>query len=850
MRKRWLTVENTQSKQAIAGGACNPKRVPIGITLGLLLAGITMSLSACGGGGGDGGGGGPTPVPSAQVVSGSVQAPGGQVTLFTQPSLWEQAAGVLSSEAVAALSGLSPVPDGTPVQLIRINEAGNVLATLASTTVSGGRYSFNLTSLGLSPSSNLVVRVINMGTGVQLRAFVTGTSVDLDPISEAAIRLVVEHMTLTPGTTLNQFTVTELRDIAGAVHQLATVRQLAAGLNIEATVSAIQTAVASETGLTAFIVAAAGPGETTEGPGDIGNYFPLTQGNTWRFQGTHTETGQPTTQFSNTMTVNGTKPIGTVMTTVLAESNPLNSGVGEEDYSLKDSRGFLNYGNNDPADTLSPKLIPYRDLLFPLNLGVTSETVNKKGVDFGQDLDLPPDGKNETADVLLQITVEKFEDATVPKGMFSNVVKIVRKATLTVFSSAGSGSATVVDTQTEWFAPGIGPVKRTIEIQDVTNQVTESSTEELTDHFVKSFGAPVSYPPNGVAFKQPAVGDLNGDGRNDVVVTAGFGPTVPIFYQTSQGQLSPFVLLDASSTMTTVHRIAVGDLNSDGKADLVLTGTCTSCGSGFQGRVLIRYQHPTNGTLLSGQAVAIASDVAASAAIGDINADGRNDLVVMNLQGRLSIYYQLANGSLAPEIVYDKILGDLTVEVHIADMDNDGDQDIVVQNFLTSQGQFSVIKQNSSVTPGVLSSTPETYTASGAFRSFALGDLNADGRNDVVVSDYSNFTLQVFLQNSTGTLNAPITIPPGAGGLPAGIKIADIDGDGRNDLVADAGQNVLVYLQAPDHSFSNPIAYPYQSGFCCSGGEPVVGDVTGDGKPDVVVSEDHLGLFVFANVRQ
>ena len=531
MRGRWLNIENKQSAQAIAGGACNPKNVTIGITLGLLLAGITMSLSGCGGGGGDGGGGGPTPAPSAQVVSGSVQAPGGQVTLFIQPSLWERAAGVFSSEAVAALSGLSPVPDGTPVQLIRINEAGNVLATLASTTVSGGRYSFNLTSLGLSPASNLVVRVINLGTGVQLRAFVTGTTVDLDPIAETAVRLVLDHIILTPGTTLNQFTVTELRDIAGAVHQLATVRQLAGGLNIEATVSAIQTAVASETGLTAFIVSAAGPGETTEGPGDIGNFFPLTQGNTWKFEGTHAETGQPTTQFSNTMTVNGTNPVGTVMTTVLAESNPLNSGVAEEDYSLKDSRGVLNYGNNDPADTLSPKLIPYRDLLFPLNVGVTSEVVNKTGVDFGQDLDLPPDGKNETANVLLQVTVEKFEDVTVPKGTFSNVVKIVQKATLSVFSSSGFGSATVVSTQTVWFAPGVGPVKRTIEIQDVTNQVTESSTEELVDVFTAK---QISLTTNDIIYDPDtqriyaSIPGSPGSIRSIDPATGNIGPQIPV----------------------------------------------------------------------------------------------------------------------------------------------------------------------------------------------------------------------------------------------------------------------------------------------------------------------------------
>ncbi|HSA86240.1 MAG TPA: hypothetical protein VLE46_08655, partial [Nitrospira sp.] len=303
----------------------------IAVTLG-----FALTLAACGG---DDGGVPPPPPPAQIIVSGTVQAPAGQVALFTKPSRWERIGTLVFPEAVAALSGLNSVPDGTPVQLVRIDDAGNVAATLASTSVIGGRYSFNLTSLGLSPASNLAVRVVNPGTGAQLRAFVSGTTVDLDPISETAVRLVLERIALTPGTTLNQFTVTELRDIAGATNQLAIAKQLTAGLNIEATVSAIKTAVASDTGLTGFILAAAGPGETPEGPGDIGNYLPLTQGNTWQFQGTHSETGQPTVQFSNIMTVNGTKPIGPVTTTILAESNPLNSGAAEEIYYLKDSRG-------------------------------------------------------------------------------------------------------------------------------------------------------------------------------------------------------------------------------------------------------------------------------------------------------------------------------------------------------------------------------------------------------------------------------------------------------------------------------------------------------------------------------
>lgn len=53
MRGHWRNFENRQSEKAIVGSACNPKKVSIGITLWLLLAGITMSLSGCGGGGGE-----------------------------------------------------------------------------------------------------------------------------------------------------------------------------------------------------------------------------------------------------------------------------------------------------------------------------------------------------------------------------------------------------------------------------------------------------------------------------------------------------------------------------------------------------------------------------------------------------------------------------------------------------------------------------------------------------------------------------------------------------------------------------------------------------------------------------
>ena len=813
----------------------------VGIIRSLVATVSMFALAACSGGdGGDGGASTSSSSPTAQV-SGAVLIPGGQVA-FTPPSLWERIAGIASSDAVAALSGLSVAADGTEVRLARIDERGNIAATLASTAVSKGRYSFDLASLGVSPSSNLVVRVANSGTGAQMRAFVTGSTVDLDPVSEAAVRLALDQIKLVPGMTLNQFTIRELADLTGGVGQLAALKQLTAGLNIETTVTAIKTAAANEAGLQTFLIAAAGPGETPEGPGDIGNFFPLTQSSTWEFQGAHSVGGALPTNFSNTMAVKGPIQLPGVNATVVSESNSSASGP-EDVYYVKDSRGIMNHGTNRP-DPLTSNLVPYREIVFPLNPGETRQLITRTGVTYAQDLD--GDGRLETANVISEFTVEKFEDVTVPLGSFTNTAKVIHKTILTVISSAGFGSVTVTGTQTTWFAPGVGPVKRKLVIEE-DGQVTDSIDEELVNHYFSNFGPVVFHSSNGSNYYQAAVGDLNGDGRGDVALTVQNPTSVRIFYQDSQGNLSPFTALNISSSLTSVSRIAVGDLNNDGKADLVVTGACVACARGADGRVVIYYQHPTNGSLLSGKVIQMSANLAASAAIGDINGDGRRDLVVVNLQGSLSIYYQLPNGSLGAEVIYDKVHGDLSTEIHIADMDNDGDQDIVTQDFRDTQGQFSVVKQDSTVTPGILSNSPETYQIPGGFRAFDLGDVNGDGRNDVVVWDYVNLTLSVFLQSPTGTLQAPFALPSFNG---SGVKIADVNADGLNDLLSNAGNNLVVLLQAPNHTFGKPIFYHYQSEYIGIGEPFAVGDITGDNKPDAVLTHSSLGLFVLPNTTQ
>ncbi len=459
---------------------------------------VLLLLAACGGGGGGGGGGGSTPPPAQTIVSGAVQAPGGQVAFYRQQGPLERFAALFRSVAYAAVTGVSPVPDGTPVQLGQMTSLGT-LSILATTNTSGGRYSFNLTSLGLSFSSDLVVRVVNTSTGAQMRAFVTGETVNLDPVSETAVRIILEHLAIPPGASLSNFTPQELRDLVGALDLLTSTNQIAAGLTIETAVTAVKQSAAADAGLMSFLAAAAGVGDTTEGPGDIGNYHPIAQGGTWRFQGTKLETGQQPVNFVNSARIAGTKAVGSLTAIVFAESNPDGLGQGIEDYLIKDNRGITNYGNNDATDLLTPQLIPYRTLRFPLQPGATFESVNKAGLNFG---DLDGDGKNETGDVLAQVTVVAFESVIVPAGTFANSAKIEARITNTVTLSSNGTKVTVTETHTEWLAPGVGPVKR--QSQTTGQGFSETVTEELAKEKLISTGN-VVFPSIAVSSQ----GDVN-----------------------------------------------------------------------------------------------------------------------------------------------------------------------------------------------------------------------------------------------------------------------------------------------------------------------------------------------------
>jgi len=238
-----------------------------------------------------------------------------------------------------------------------------------------------------------------------------------------------------------------------------------------------------------------------------------------------------------------------------------------------------------------------------------------------------------------------------------------------------------------------------------------------------------------------------------------------------------------------------------------------------------------------------------SVAVSDLNGDGRPDVVVGNrcpssgdcTNGIVSVLLGEGDGTFRAPVNYGTGGWNFTFTVAIVDLNVDGKPDLVVSNNFTLGGwpigSVSVLLGNGDGTfqPAV------NYNSGGSIAlSVAAGDLNGDGKPDLVVVD-SGSPVSVLLGKGDGTFHTPVTYPAGCRD-PYSVAIGDVNGDGKPDVVltndfADAPWwqrgSVSVLLGNGDGSLQAPITYD-SGGFGAT--SIAIADVNGDGHPDLVVA--------------
>ena len=252
------------------------------------------------------------------------------------------------------------------------------------------------------------------------------------------------------------------------------------------------------------------------------DYFPDQIGNEWHYRGQITEGPLQTIEhkfFSNVSSVTGTNAIKGMTVTVFHDTNPGNHGPSDSFYR-RDSVGIVYYGS-EPGTPFEKQLVPYQIVRFPMKASSSFPQFNRKGLDFGTDLDR--DGIDEKADAQGDATVVGRDSVTVPAGTFKDAVKVEARMHIQIHLSGEKRTTPGTDVMTAWFVKGVGLVKY-VERQEFSpledQGVVTDIMEELESYEIKPQKASLGRRESST---EGLLADDAGDHKlRQVLLTSGF----------------------------------------------------------------------------------------------------------------------------------------------------------------------------------------------------------------------------------------------------------------------------------------------------------------------------------------
>ena len=310
-----------------------------------------------------------------------------------------------------------------------------------------------------------------------------------------------------------------------------------------------------------------------------------------------------------------------------------------------------------------------------------------------------------------------------------------------------------------------------------------------------------------------AIGDLNGDGKLDLVVVPEFYDSVFVVLGKGDGT---FEEKRGFGTRAFPADVAIGDFNGDGKPDLVVASKGSAAVS-----VLLGNGDGTFGAKMDYGT----GSTSESVAIGDLNypPDGKLDVVTV---GHDSVWVLLGNGDGTFEEKRGSGTGGSPHDVAIGDLNGDGKPDLTTAN---DPGVWVLLGNGD----GTFEDERGFGAGSRAWH-LAIGDLNypPDGKLDVVIDNLGPDCVSVLLGKGDGTFEEKRNF--GTGSFPNSVAIGDLNGDGKPDLaVVNHGANTVSVLLG---NGAGGFAAKTDFGTGNSPTSMAIGDLNGDGKPDLAVA--------------
>lgn len=329
--------------------------------------------------------------------------------------------------------------------------------------------------------------------------------------------------------------------------------------------------------------------------------------------------------------------------------------------------------------------------------------------------------------------------------------------------------------------------------------------------------------------------DFDGDGDQDLAVSAQEQSRITVALNDGSGSWS--VRQRIITDQNIVNDIALADMNGDGWLDLVNS----------ENGLLIYYPSRGDGTFGNREPIGASGMDGAPWTITDLNNNGVPEIIVQrplnSTTFALGVYWDGArnNGSGDPiqQLAQDDFTGGNIV---VADIDSNGRPDIVVTNSTCTVHVFLQF--------GNQNFSESRLSGIGGY-GLAVGDLDGNGRPDLASNAPQSDSAMIWWNAGSGQFLAGQLYGVG-GDAPADVEIADVDGDGRNDLVSAnrglrnngavslPGDSVSVLLSFGGRRFASPAVFA--AGRAGMGeihpGSVRIADVNSDGVPDAVVGHN------------
>lgn len=347
-----------------------------------------------------------------------------------------------------------------------------------------------------------------------------------------------------------------------------------------------------------------------------------------------------------------------------------------------------------------------------------------------------------------------------------------------------------------------------------------------------SFSPGIKFPTTGASWHF-ARGDLDGDGKPDLVYGDWYSNIVSVYRNTSvPGNISMATRIDLI-TGTHPDDVVICDFNADGKPDMVTVNTQGA----LTDNISVFKNTSTTGNISFEPNFNLASGLLQGdkLATGDIDGDGKPDLIIS--YGEYQKFSILRNTSINGMISFDPpLIVSITAPakpgfITASDIDGDGKLDIA---FNTSYNNLYVLR-NTSI-GSIISFAPEIELATGKNPLGILStDIDGDNKPDILTANSNDTTISVFRNTSTpGNISfAPIFNYSVAPGAPRDIAVDDADGDGKPDIITTSSGLLLVIK---NNSSIGTLSFAPKQIYGISNGPANVSavDIDGDGKTDII----------------